>query len=89
VGSRRRRQGNGRAHYKAPECNRGGAKELNWRWRGWYWSLGHPWVGPFIAAGPIMAALAGAGVGAATGGIAGGLIGLGMPEYEAKRCASA
>jgi hypothetical protein len=32
-----------------------------------------------------MAALAGAGVGAATGGIADGLIGLGIPEYEAKR----
>jgi hypothetical protein len=48
-------------------------------------SLAIPGIGPFIAAGPIMAALAGAGVGAATGGIAGGLIGLGMPEYEAKR----
>jgi hypothetical protein len=32
-----------------------------------------------------MAALAGAGVGGAIGGIAGALIGLGMPEYEAKR----
>jgi hypothetical protein len=48
-------------------------------------SLAIPGVGPFIAAGPIMAALAGAGVGAATGGVAGGLIGMGMPEYEAKR----
>ena len=46
-------------------------------------SLAIPGVGPFIAAGPIMAALAGAGVGAATGGVAGGLIGMGMPEYEA------
>jgi hypothetical protein len=44
-----------------------------------------PGLGPFIAAGPIMAALAGAGVGGATGGIIGGLVGLGMPEYEAKR----
>jgi hypothetical protein len=55
---------------------------------GWLVGIGAlaiPGVGPFIAAGPIMAALAGAGVGAATGGIAGGLIGLGMPEYEAKR----
>jgi hypothetical protein len=44
-----------------------------------------PGVGPFIAAGPIMAALAGAGVGGATGGLIGALAGLGMPEYEAKR----
>src|SRR5271156_1517017 len=42
-------------------------------------------VGPFIAAGPIMAALAGVGVGAAAGGVAGALIGMGIPEYEAKR----
>jgi len=48
-------------------------------------SLAIPGVGPLIAAGPIMAAIAGAGVGGAVGGIAGGLIGLGMPEYEAKR----
>jgi len=48
-------------------------------------SLAIPGVGPFIAAGPIMAALSGAAVGAAVGGIAGGLIGLGIPEYEAKR----
>lgn len=44
-----------------------------------------PGVGPFIAAGPIMAALGGAAVGAATGGLAGALIGMGIPEYEAKR----
>jgi hypothetical protein len=48
-------------------------------------SLAIPGVGPFIAAGPIMAALSGAAVGAAVGGLAGGLIGLGIPEYEAKR----
>jgi len=42
-------------------------------------------VGPFIAAGPIMAALAGAGVGAAVGGLTGALVGMGIPEYEAKR----
>jgi len=47
--------------------------------------LAVPGVGPFLAAGPIMAALSGAAVGAAAGGIAGGLIGLGIPEYEAKR----
>ncbi|HYC54430.1 MAG TPA: DUF3341 domain-containing protein [Candidatus Binatia bacterium] len=48
-------------------------------------SLAIPGVGPFIAAGPIMATLAGAAVGAAAGGLTGALIGLGMPEYEAKR----
>jgi len=47
--------------------------------------LAIPGVGPFIAAGPIMAALAGAGVGAAVGGLSGALIGLGIPEYEAKQ----
>jgi len=48
-------------------------------------SLAIPGLGPFIAAGPIMAALAGAGAGGALGGVTGGLIGVGMPEYEAKR----
>jgi len=48
-------------------------------------ALAIPGVGPFIAAGPIMAALSGAAVGATVGGIAGALIGLGIPEYEAKR----
>lgn len=55
---------------------------------GWLAGIGTlaiPGVGPFIAAGPIMAALAGAGVGGAVGGIAGALVGLGIPEYEAKR----
>lgn len=48
-------------------------------------SLAIPGLGPFIAAGPIMAALSGAAVGTAVGGIAGALIGMGMPEYEARR----
>lgn len=48
-------------------------------------SLAIPGVGPLIAAGPIMATLAGAGVGGALGGLTGALIGLGIPEYEAKR----
>jgi len=55
---------------------------------GWIAGIGAlaiPGVGPFIAAGPILAALSGAAVGAAVGGIAGGLIGLGIPEIEAKR----
>ena len=42
-----------------------------------------PGLGPFIAAGPIMAGLSGAAVGGAVGGVTGGLIGLGVPEYEA------
>lgn len=48
-------------------------------------SLAIPGVGPFIAAGPIMAALAGIGVGGTVGGIVGALVGVGIPEYEAKR----
>ncbi|RJQ23045.1 MAG: DUF3341 domain-containing protein [Nitrospiraceae bacterium] len=48
-------------------------------------SLAIPGLGPFIAAGPIMAALAGAGAGGAVGWIAGVLIGMGIPEYEANR----
>jgi hypothetical protein len=48
-------------------------------------ALAIPGIGPFIAAGPIMAALAGASVGGAVGGIGGALVGLGIPEYEAKR----
>src|SRR5271155_3538199 len=47
--------------------------------------LAIPGVGPFIAAGPIMAALAGLGVGGAVGGLIGALVGMGIPEYEAKR----
>lgn len=55
---------------------------------GWLAGIGAlaiPGVGPFIAAGPIMAALGGAAVGTATGGIIGALVGLGIPEFEAKR----
>jgi hypothetical protein len=47
--------------------------------------LAIPGIGPLIAAGPIMAALAGAGAGAATFGLVGALVGMGIPEYEAKR----
>jgi hypothetical protein len=47
--------------------------------------LAIPGIGPFIAAGPIMAGLAGLGVGGAVGGFVGALIGMGIPEYEAKR----
>lgn len=55
---------------------------------GWIAGIGAlaiPGVGPFIAAGPIMAALSGAAIGATVGGITGGLIGLGIPELEAKQ----
>jgi len=55
---------------------------------GWLVGIGAlaiPGVGPFIAAGPIMAALAGIGAGSVLGGITGALIGMGVPEYEAKR----
>lgn len=48
-------------------------------------ALAIPGLGPFIAAGPIMAGLAGLGAGGAIGGLVGALIGMGMPEYEAKR----
>jgi hypothetical protein len=48
-------------------------------------ALAIPGVGPFIAAGPIMAGLAGLGVGGAVGGLLGALVGMGIPEYEAKR----
>ena len=55
---------------------------------GWLAGIGAlaiPGLGPFIAAGPIMAALAGVGVGGAVGGLTGALVGMGIPEYEAKR----
>jgi hypothetical protein len=55
---------------------------------GWLVGIGAlaiPGLGPFVAAGPIVAALAGVGAGGAVGGITGALIGLGIPEYEAKR----
>jgi hypothetical protein len=48
-------------------------------------ALAIPGLGPFIAAGPIMATLAGAGVGGAVGTLTGTLVGMGIPEYEAKR----
>jgi hypothetical protein len=48
-------------------------------------TLAIPGVGPFLAAGPIVAALAGAGGLGVVGGLVGGLAGFGIPEYEAKR----
>jgi hypothetical protein len=55
---------------------------------GWLTGIGAlaiPGLGPFIAAGPIVAALAGAGAMGTVGGIIGALVGMGIPEYEAKR----
>ena len=53
-------------------------------WAAGIGALAIPGLGPFIAAGPIMAALGGAAIGSAVGGISGGLIGMGFSEYEAK-----
>ncbi|MGE0824604.1 MAG: hypothetical protein AB7G75_04075 [Candidatus Binatia bacterium] len=53
---------------------------------GWLAGIGTlaiPGLGPFIAAGPIMAALSGAAAGATLGGVSGALVGMGIPEYEA------
>jgi hypothetical protein len=48
-------------------------------------ALAIPGLGPFLAAGPIVATLAGIGIGGTLGGLSGALLGLGVPEYEAKR----
>jgi hypothetical protein len=55
---------------------------------GWFvgvGSLSFPGVGPFVAAGPILSALGGVGLGVTIGGIGGALVGYGIPEFEAKR----
>jgi hypothetical protein len=54
-------------------------------WAAGIGALAIPGVGPLVAAGPIMAALAGAGIGGTVGGLSGAIIGFGIPEYEAKR----
>jgi hypothetical protein len=77
-------------HTKAPEGATAGAGAgvVVGGALGWLAGIGAlaiPGLGPFIAAGPIMAALAGVGVGGAIGGVVGALVGMGMPEYEAKR----
>jgi uncharacterized protein YcfJ len=48
-------------------------------------ALAIPGLGPFIAAGPLMAAMSGAAAGATVGGVTGALVGMGIPEMEAKR----
>jgi hypothetical protein len=77
-------------HTKAPEgattgAGAGGVLGGTLGWLAGIGALAIPGLGPFIAAGPIMAALSGAAAGAAFGGLTGSLIGLGIPEYEAKR----
>jgi len=77
-------------HTKAPEGAATGAGTLGLvggalGWLAGIGVLAIPGLGPFIAAGPLMAALSGAAVGAAVGGIGGALVGMGIPEYEAKR----
>ncbi|HZU25628.1 MAG TPA: quinol:electron acceptor oxidoreductase subunit ActD [Bryobacteraceae bacterium] len=77
-------------HTKAPEGAVAGATSgaILGGALGWLVGIGAlmiPGIGPFVAAGPIVAALSGVGVVGALGGITGGLIGVGIPEYEAKR----
>src|SRR5262245_42194671 len=75
---------------KAPEgaTTGAGAGAIAGGTLGWLAGIGAlaiPGIGPLVAAGPIVAALAGAGAGGAVGGIVGALVGMGIPEYEAKR----
>ena len=77
-------------HTKAPEAATAGATGAGivGGALGWLVGIGAlaiPGVGPIVAAGPIMAALAGVGAGTVLGGLTGALVGLGIPEYEAKR----
>lgn len=77
-------------HTKAPEGAVAGASTgaIIGGALGWLAGIGLlaiPGIGPFVAAGPIVAALSGIGAGGAVGGFAGALIGVGIPEYEAKR----
>jgi hypothetical protein len=77
-------------HTKAPEGAAAGAVAggLAAGALGWLVGIGSlaiPGVGPFVAAGPILAALSGAAAGGAIGGMAGALVGFGIPEYEAKQ----
>lgn len=77
-------------HTKAPEGATTGAASgaVIGGALGWLAGIGAlaiPGIGPFIAAGPIMGMLGGIGAGGTIGGIAGALVGMGIPEYEAKR----
>lgn len=77
-------------HTKAPEgaatgAGTGGVIGGALGWLAGIGAFAIPGIGPFIAAGPILAALSGAAIGATVGGITGCLIGMGIPEIEAKR----
>jgi hypothetical protein len=77
-------------HTKAPEgvatgATTGAVIGGTLGWLAGIGALAIPGIGPLIAAGPIVAALAGAGAVGAIAGVTGALIGLGIPEYEAKR----
>ena len=77
-------------HTKAPEGAVAGASSgaILGGALGWLVGIGAlaiPGIGPFVAAGPILAMLSGIGVGGTVGGFTGALIGVGIPEYEAKR----
>jgi hypothetical protein len=77
-------------HTKAPEGAVAGASSgaVIGGALGWLAGIGAlaiPGIGPFVAAGPILAMLSGIGVGGTLGGFTGALIGVGIPEYEAKR----
>lgn len=77
-------------HTKAPEgatagAGTGGILAGTLGWLAGIGALAIPGAGPFIAAGPLMAALSAAALGAALGGVTGALIGMGIPEYEARR----
>src|ERR1700722_9233618 len=70
-------------HTKAPEGAATGA--VLGGALGWMVGIGAlaiPGLGPFIAAGPVMAALAGLGAGAAAGGGPGAVVGMGIPGVE-------
>lgn len=77
-------------HSKAPEGAVAGASSgaIIGGALGWLVGIGAlaiPGIGAFVAAGPIVAMLSGIGVGGTVGGFTGALIGVGIPEYEAKR----
>ena len=77
-------------HSKAPEgasvgASTGAVLGGTLGWLAGIGALAIPGMGPFIAAGPIMALLSGAALGGGVGGVSGGLIGLGIPEIEAKQ----
>ena len=77
-------------HTKAPEGTTAGAATGGALGGAVGWLIGAgllaiPGLGPFIVAGPVMAALAGLGAGSVVGGLVGAFVGMGIPEYEAKR----